>query len=80
MKNMVMKDKLQKTNHSKAYFFFRNSLCVSAGIFGAFVLLAVPISIARSVLEDDSIKQENESTESVISSLEVTNQQVLLKY
>lgn len=75
-----MKDKLQKTNHSKAYFFFRNSLCVSAGIFGAFVLLAVPISIARSVLEDDSIKQEKESTESVISSLEVTNQQELLKY
>ena len=76
---MEMKDKLQKTNHSKAYFFFRNSLCVSAGIFGAFVLLAVPISIARSVLEDDSIKQE-ESTQSVISSLEVTNQNSLLKF
>lgn len=77
---MEMKDKLQKTNHSKAYFFFRNSLCVSAGIFGAFVLLAVPISIARSVLEDDSIKQEKESTQNVISSLEVTNQNSLLKF
>ncbi len=78
---MEMKDKLQKTNHSKAYFFLRNSLCVSAGIFGAFVLLAVPISIARSVLEDDSIKQEEkESTQSVISSLEVTNQNSLLKF
>lgn len=74
-----MKDKLQKSNHSKAYFFFRKGLCVSAGIFGAFVLLAVPISIARSVLEDDSIKQE-ESTQSVISSLEVTNQNSLLKF
>ncbi len=75
-----MKDKLQRTNHSKAYFLFRRSLCVSAGVFGAFVLLAVPISIARSVLEKDSIKESNESTQNVISSLDVTDQKALLKF
>lgn len=77
---MVMKDKLQRNNHKKAYFYLRDGVCISAGIFGAFVLLAIPVSIARSVFEDDSIKNSNENTQNVISSLDVSNQTDLLKF
>ncbi len=77
---MVMKDKLQRNNHKKAYFYLRDGICIGASIFGAFVLLAVPISIARSVFEDDSIKETSENTQNVISSVNISNQTDLLKY
>lgn len=58
---MNMKDKLERNNHTKIYYFFKKVFLSSLGIFGAFVLLAIPISIIESIYssKNDEIKSDD---------------------
>ncbi len=63
---MVMKDKLVRHNHKKSYFFFKKTIGVSSCIFGAFILLAVPVSIIRSVIEEPKVEESSNETNKFI--------------
>ncbi len=62
---MMMKDKLERHNHKKSYFFFKKVLGISSCIFGSIVLLAIPVSIVSSIVDDTEITQKssNETNE-----------------
>ena len=62
---MTMKDKLTRTNHKKAYYFAKKIAIYTGSVVGAFVLLAIPVSIVRSVLSETPISETSEKTSSV---------------
>lgn len=74
---MKMKDKIYRNNHKKGYYYFKKA-SLSAGIFvGAFIFLAIPVSIIRSiVIRPNAIEQKEVSSETSTNNSEVS----LLKF
>lgn len=77
---MIMKDKLERNNHTKIYYFFKKVFLSSLGIFGAFVLLAIPISIIESIYssKNEELKNDDVTQENILTNI-VDNYE-LLKY
>lgn len=75
-----MKDKLERNNHTKIYYFFKKVFLSSLGIFGAFVLLAIPISIIESIYssKNEELKNDDVTQENILTNI-VDNYE-LLKY
>lgn len=73
---MQMQDKIYRTNHKKGYYYMKKvGLCATA-VIGASILLAIPVSIVRSILSNDSEMKQEVKAESFNSNDNID----LLKY
>ncbi len=75
---MQMKDKIQRNNHSKYFYYFKKIGIYSGAVVGVFVLFAIPVSIIRSMLRPVNIDNNELSTEKVDVKLEGNEE--LLKF
>lgn len=69
-----MKDKLVKTHHTKAYYYFKKISITCSCIFGACLTVAVPISIMSIIRQNDvntiKVEEEGEKEDTKTSTLE----------
>ena len=72
---MKMKDKIYKNNHKKGYYYFKKA-SLSVGIFvGAFIFLAIPVSIIRSIVISPSTSLKESETKTINSDSKVNEQE-----
>lgn len=55
---MQMKDKIYRTNHKKGYYYMKKIGIFFGSIISATILLAIPVSIVRSILSNENIQIE----------------------
>lgn len=68
-----MKDKLVKTHHKKAFFFFKKvSFCFSI-FMGATICVAIPLSIATIIKNNEKETKEESKEDTINDSKEVSS-------
>lgn len=50
---MEMKDRLIRTHHGKAHYYLKKTGIYSSIVLGAFILVAIPVSMIRSIVKTD---------------------------
>lgn len=48
---MEMKDRLIRTHHGKAHYYLKKTGIYSSIVLGAFILVAIPVSMVRSIVK-----------------------------
>ena len=72
---MKMKDKIYKNNHKKGYYYLKKA-SLSVGIFvGAFIFLAIPVSIIRSIVISPTTSLKESETKTINSDSKVNEQE-----
>lgn len=64
---MEMKDKIYKHHHKKGFYTLKKVGIYSSIVLGAFVLVAIPVSMVRSIVnKDNKVTELNEESVNTI--------------